>query len=75
MPRLNVVEPSEAQGKTKEIFGDRVLWVDWRRPGFQLGLDISAAYRANPQAIGVILGGHGITAWGELTRVIAPPPP
>jgi rhamnulose-1-phosphate aldolase/alcohol dehydrogenase len=38
--------------------------VPWRRPGFQLGLDIAAAYRANPQAIGVILGGHGITAWG-----------
>ena len=49
---------------TKEIFGDRVLWVPWRRPGFQLGLDIAAAQRAHPQAIGVVLGGHGITAWG-----------
>ncbi|GAA1519150.1 bifunctional rhamnulose-1-phosphate aldolase/short-chain dehydrogenase [Dactylosporangium maewongense] len=49
---------------TKECFGDRVLWVPWRRPGFQLGLDIAAVHRANPQAIGVILGGHGITAWG-----------
>ncbi|MEU7922029.1 bifunctional aldolase/short-chain dehydrogenase [Micromonospora zamorensis] len=49
---------------TKEIFGDRVLWVPWRRPGFQLGLDIAAVARANPQAVGVILGGHGITAWG-----------
>nr|BFE66260.1 bifunctional rhamnulose-1-phosphate aldolase/short-chain dehydrogenase [Dactylosporangium thailandense] len=50
---------------TKECFGDRVLWVPWRRPGFQLGLDIAAVQRANPQAIGVILGGHGITAWGS----------
>ncbi|MEV6631943.1 bifunctional aldolase/short-chain dehydrogenase [Actinoplanes sp. NPDC051470] len=49
---------------TKEIFGDKVLWVPWRRPGFQLGLDIAAVHRANPQAIGVVLGGHGITAWG-----------
>ncbi|MEV4508882.1 bifunctional aldolase/short-chain dehydrogenase [Dactylosporangium sp. NPDC049525] len=49
---------------TKECFGDRVLWVPWRRPGFQLGLDIAAVHRANPQAIGVVLGGHGITAWG-----------
>ncbi|MEV0609824.1 bifunctional aldolase/short-chain dehydrogenase [Polymorphospora rubra] len=49
---------------TRKIFGDRVLWVPWRRPGFQLGLDIAAVQRANPQAIGVILGGHGITAWG-----------
>ncbi|MBG0829694.1 bifunctional aldolase/short-chain dehydrogenase [Planomonospora sp. ID67723] len=49
---------------TRRIFGDRVLWVPWRRPGFQLGLDIAAVAAANPQAIGVILGGHGITAWG-----------
>ncbi|WP_428964821.1 bifunctional aldolase/short-chain dehydrogenase [Micromonospora fluostatini] len=49
---------------TRTIFGDRVLWVPWRRPGFQLGLDIAAVQQANPQAIGVILGGHGITAWG-----------
>ncbi|OKI49646.1 bifunctional rhamnulose-1-phosphate aldolase/short-chain dehydrogenase [Micromonospora sp. CB01531] len=53
---------------TKEIFGDRVLWVPWRRPGFQLGLDIAAVAKANPQAIGVILGGHGITAWGSTSE-------
>jgi rhamnulose-1-phosphate aldolase/alcohol dehydrogenase len=53
---------------TKECFGDRVAWVDWRRPGFQLGLDIAAVKAANPRAIGVILGGHGITAWGETSE-------
>jgi rhamnulose-1-phosphate aldolase/alcohol dehydrogenase len=50
---------------TSKIFGDRVVWVPWRRPGFQLGLDIAAVHAANPQAVGCILGGHGITAWGE----------
>ncbi|MGW5517515.1 bifunctional aldolase/short-chain dehydrogenase [Nocardia africana] len=50
---------------TRKIFGDRVVWVPWRRPGFQLGLDIAEIKKSNPQAIGVILGGHGITAWGE----------
>ena len=49
---------------TKACFGDRVAWVPWRRPGFQLGLDIAQVKQDNPQAIGVILGGHGITAWG-----------
>jgi rhamnulose-1-phosphate aldolase/alcohol dehydrogenase len=53
---------------TKEIFGDRVIWVPWRRPGFQLGLDLAAVARANPRAIGVILGGHGITAWGATSE-------
>ena len=50
---------------TRKAFGDRVVWVPWRRPGFQLGLDIAAIKTANPQAIGCILGGHGITAWGD----------
>ena len=50
---------------TKKAFGDKVVWVDWRRPGFQLGLDIAAIKDANPVAIGCILGGHGITAWGD----------
>ncbi len=49
---------------TKECFGDCVAWVPWRRPGFQLGLDIAEVQRDRPEAIGVILGGHGITAWG-----------
>jgi rhamnulose-1-phosphate aldolase/alcohol dehydrogenase len=49
---------------TRDCFGDRVAWVPWRRPGFQLGLDIAAIAREQPGAIGVILGGHGITAWG-----------
>ncbi len=53
---------------TKECFADRVVWVDWRRPGFQLGLDIAAIKDANPQAIGCILGGHGITAWGATSE-------
>jgi rhamnulose-1-phosphate aldolase/alcohol dehydrogenase len=50
---------------TREVFGARVVWVPWRRPGFQLGMDIAEIKAANPAAIGCILGGHGITAWGE----------
>lgn len=53
---------------TGRIFGDRVVWVPWRRPGFQLGLDIAAVKAAHPQAIGTILGGHGITAWGDTSE-------
>lgn len=50
---------------TKKAFGSKVVWVPWRRPGFQLGLDISEIKAQNPDAIGCILGGHGITAWGR----------
>jgi rhamnulose-1-phosphate aldolase/alcohol dehydrogenase len=55
----------DGEALTKQIFGDRVVWIPWRRPGFQLGLDIAEIKKRNPQAIGTILGGHGITAWGN----------
>lgn len=53
---------------TQKIFGDKVVWVPWRRPGFQLGLDIAEIKKQNPQAVGCILGGHGITAWGDTSE-------
>jgi rhamnulose-1-phosphate aldolase/alcohol dehydrogenase len=59
---------ADGEALTAQCFGDRVAWVDWRRPGFQLGLDIAAIKREHPEAIGVILGGHGITAWGDTSE-------
>jgi rhamnulose-1-phosphate aldolase/alcohol dehydrogenase len=56
---------ADGEALTKQCFGGRVVWVPWRRPGFQLGIDIAAVKRDNPAAIGCILGGHGITAWGD----------
>ncbi|MFD3329525.1 bifunctional aldolase/short-chain dehydrogenase [Streptomyces sp. NPDC058701] len=56
---------ADGEKLTAECFGDTVVWVPWRRPGFQLGLDIAAVKEANPQAIGCVLGGHGISAWGD----------
>ncbi|WP_241834803.1 bifunctional aldolase/short-chain dehydrogenase [Pseudofrankia asymbiotica] len=65
-PDAGIALATAAEGErlTAECFGDRVVWVPWRRPGFQLGLDIAAVAREHSDAIGVILGGHGITAWG-----------
>ena len=66
-PDAGIAFATSADGEelTARAFGGRVAWVPWRRPGFQLGLDIAAIRAANPDAIGCILGGHGITAWGE----------
>ncbi|MGW0694776.1 bifunctional aldolase/short-chain dehydrogenase [Streptomyces sp. NPDC002738] len=59
---------ADGEKLTVDCFGDKVVWVPWRRPGFQLGLDIAAIKAANPQAVGCILGGHGITAWGDTSE-------
>ena len=62
---IAIATSKDGAALTKKIFGDKVVWVDWRRPGFQLGLDIAKVQKQNPNAIGCILGGHGITAWGK----------
>ena len=61
---IAIATAADGEQLTKDIFASRVAWVPWRRPGFQLGLDIAAIHDAQPEAVGVILGGHGITAWG-----------
>ena len=65
---IAIATAADGEALTTTIFGDRVVWVPWRRPGFQLGLDIAAIKEKNPQAIGCILGGHGITAWGDTSE-------
>ena len=65
---IAIATAADGEELTQTIFGDQVVWVPWRRPGFQLGLDIAAIKEKNPQARGCILGGHGITAWGDTSE-------
>jgi rhamnulose-1-phosphate aldolase/alcohol dehydrogenase len=69
-PDAGIALATAADGEqlTLDCFGGRVAWLPWRRPGFQLGLDIAAVHASEPDAIGVILGGHGITAWGATSQ-------
>ena len=62
---IAIATAADGERITAEAFGQKVVWVPWRRPGFQLGVDIAAIKAANPGALGCILGGHGITAWGD----------
>ncbi|MER6969447.1 bifunctional aldolase/short-chain dehydrogenase [Nocardioides sp. NPDC000445] len=65
---IAIATAADGEALTTTIFGDQVVWVPWRRPGFQLGLDIAEIKAKNPQAVGCILGGHGITAWGDTSE-------
>lgn len=50
---------------TKQIFGDDIGWLPWRRPGFQLGLDLGAYVAAHPNSKGVVLESHGLFTWAD----------
>ncbi len=50
---------------TQELFGGAVGWVEWQRPGFDLGLKMRACLQENPGIRGIMLGSHGLFTWGD----------
>ena len=66
-PNAVIAIAASRNGKqlTEAIYGDAVLWLDWQRPGFDLGLRLQEAIAANPGIVGIVLGGHGLINWAE----------
>src|SRR5436309_3233724 len=50
---------------TEKLFNGEIGWVDWQRPGFDLGLKMKAVVDANPNLRGIMLGSHGLFTWGD----------
>ena len=50
---------------TEELFSGTIGWVDWQRPGFDLGLKLKACLDQNPGIRGIMLGSHGLFTWGD----------
>ncbi|MFM2289742.1 MAG: hypothetical protein RL684_2885, partial [Pseudomonadota bacterium] len=66
-----IIALAAAQGgeaATREIWGGKVGWLPWKRPGFDLGLQLRNFVKANPGLRGVMLAGHGIICWGDSSR-------
>src|ERR1700710_426865 len=50
---------------TQDLFGGTIGWVDWQRPGFDLGLKLKKCLDENPSIRGIMLGSHGLFTWGD----------
>src|ERR1700722_7738663 len=50
---------------TLELFGGKIGWVEWQRPGFDLGLQLRQCLDDNPGIRGIMLGSHGLFTWGN----------
>ncbi|MGH9385468.1 MAG: bifunctional rhamnulose-1-phosphate aldolase/short-chain dehydrogenase [Vicinamibacterales bacterium] len=59
---------ANGQQLTREVFGDELAWVDWQRPGFDLGVKVGGIARERPDLKGLVLGGHGLMTWGSSAR-------
>ena len=53
---------------TRACYGDAVAWIDWKRPGFDLGLELRDLQREQPDAIGAVMGGHGMICWADTSE-------
>ena len=59
---------SDGEQLTREVYGDRVGWLPWIRPGFELALQLRQFVADHPQAIGVVLESHGLFTWAATSR-------
>jgi rhamnulose-1-phosphate aldolase/alcohol dehydrogenase len=62
---IAIAAAEDGQALTKEIFGDDIGWLPWRRPGYELGLWLANFCKENPSARGVVLGSHGLFTWAD----------
>ncbi|QEK52061.1 bifunctional aldolase/short-chain dehydrogenase [Pedobacter aquae] len=50
---------------TQELFNGEIGWVEWKKPGFELGLQLKQCLDENPGIKGIMLGSHGLFTWGD----------
>ena len=50
---------------TQDLFGGTIGWVEWKKPGFELGLSLKKCLDENPGIRGIMLGSHGLFTWGD----------
>ena len=62
---IAVAAAKDSQRITQEIWGDKMGWVPWQRPGFDLALQLEKCLNENPGIRGIVLGGHGLFTWGD----------
>jgi rhamnulose-1-phosphate aldolase/alcohol dehydrogenase len=62
---IAIAASKNGQQLTREVFGDDIVWINWQRPGFDLGLKLQELCRKYPNAKGVLLGQHGIINWAD----------
>ncbi|CAH2398023.1 bifunctional rhamnulose-1-phosphate aldolase/short-chain dehydrogenase [Mesorhizobium ventifaucium] len=65
---IAIAAAKDSQALTREIFGDAIGWLPWKRPGFELGLWLEKFCSENPEAKGVVLASHGLFTWGDSPR-------
>jgi rhamnulose-1-phosphate aldolase/alcohol dehydrogenase len=62
---IAIAAAKDGEKITRELFGGKIGWVEWQRPGFDLGLKLRQCLDENPGIRGIMLGSHGLFTWGD----------
>jgi len=65
---IAIATAENSEELTKEIYGDELAWIDWQRPGFELGLQMQRVCEERPEAKGIVMGGHGLINWAPTQK-------
>jgi rhamnulose-1-phosphate aldolase/alcohol dehydrogenase len=65
---IAIAAMAHGEAITKEAFGGTIGWLPWRRPGYELGLQLQRYVATHPGLKGLVLGGHGLFTWGDDSR-------
>ncbi len=62
---IAIAASKDGEKITNELFGGKIGWVPWQKPGFDLGLQLKQCLDNNPGINGIMLGSHGLFTWGD----------
>jgi rhamnulose-1-phosphate aldolase/alcohol dehydrogenase len=62
---IAIAAAKDGKNITQKLFNGKIGWVDWQRPGFDLGLKLKNCLVENPGIHGIMLGSHGLFTWGD----------
>lgn len=65
---IAIAASANSKELTKRVFGDRIGWLPWKKPGYELGLWLEKFCLENPDADGVVLASHGLFTWGDTAK-------
>lgn len=65
---IAIAASANSEELTKRVFGDRIGWLPWKKPGYELGLWLEKFCLENPNADGVVLASHGLFTWGDTAK-------
>ncbi|MDP1700145.1 MAG: bifunctional rhamnulose-1-phosphate aldolase/short-chain dehydrogenase [Aestuariivirga sp.] len=65
---IAIAASKDSEKLTKEIYGNEMGYLPWRRPGIDLGIKLGNMATEHPEYVGVVLGSHGLFTWAHNAR-------